>query len=54
MQRLAIATSVLLTALASPALSQSTRIDLSKLGPQVGERVPEFRLVDQHGSPRTL
>jgi hypothetical protein len=31
-----------------------TRIDVSKLGPQVGERVPDFTLRDQNGKPRTL
>ena len=30
------------------------RIDVSKLGPQAGERVPDFNLKDQHGSSRTL
>jgi cytochrome oxidase Cu insertion factor (SCO1/SenC/PrrC family) len=30
------------------------RIDVSKLGPQVGERVPDFSLVDQTGATRTL
>ena len=30
------------------------RIDVSKLGPQVGERVPDFSLVDQRGSTRNL
>ena len=54
MLRLPIALVLLLTALASSAASQSTRIDLSKLGPQIGDRVPEFRLSDQHGTPRTL
>ena len=29
-------------------------IEVSKLGPQVGERVPEFSLKDQNGKPRTL
>jgi hypothetical protein len=28
--------------------------DVETLGPQVGSRVPEFRLVDQHGQSRTL
>jgi peroxiredoxin len=28
--------------------------DVLKLGPQVGSRVPEFTLVDQHGQKRTL
>ena len=37
------------------AMSQSpARIDVSKIGPQVGERVPEFTLKDQNGKPRTL
>jgi hypothetical protein len=31
-----------------------TRIDISKLGPQVGERVPDFNLKDQHGTSWTL
>lgn len=26
-----------------------TPVDLSKLGPQVGQRVPDFHLKDQHG-----
>jgi PQQ-dependent dehydrogenase (s-GDH family) len=36
-------------AAAAPALP-----DVQKLGPQVGERVPDFALNDQHGQPRTL
>ena len=28
--------------------------DVQKLGPQVGERVPDFTLADQHGVSRTL
>jgi hypothetical protein len=31
-----------------------TRIDVAKLGPQVGERVPDFRLPDQNGKTWTL
>jgi len=30
------------------------KIDVSKLGPQVGATVPDFTLPDQHGKPRTL
>lgn len=30
-----------------------TRVDLSKLGPQVGERVPDFNLQDQNGKSWT-
>ncbi len=45
---------------ASPAAGgQSTqparqKIDVAKLGPQVGQRVPDFSLVDQNGRTRTL
>ena len=28
--------------------------DVTKLGPQVGQKVPDFSLVDQHGRARTL
>ncbi len=28
--------------------------DIQKLGPQVGDRVPDFTLTDQHGQSRTL
>ena len=31
-----------------------TKIDVSKLGPQVGERVPDFTLNDQNGKTWTL
>ena len=33
---------------------QRAPIDLSKLGPQVGQRVPDFSLRDQSGNPWTL
>ena len=29
-------------------------VDVTKLGPQVGETVPDFSLSDQHGKTRTL
>lgn len=43
----------------SPEARQSapptkTKMDVSKLGPQVGERVPDFSLKDQNGTTRTL
>lgn len=44
-------------ALAAPvALNAQERnpVDVSTLGPQVGERVPDFALPDQHGRVRTL
>ncbi|HEV8316332.1 MAG TPA: hypothetical protein VGQ10_02915 [Vicinamibacterales bacterium] len=31
-----------------------TKIEVSTLGPQVGERVPDFSLPDQTGGTRTL
>ena len=34
--------------------STRTKIDVSKLGPQVGERVPDFSLKDQNGKTWTL
>jgi peroxiredoxin len=39
-----------------PLHAQGTRtqIDVSKLGPQVGERIPDFKLVDQTGREQTL
>lgn len=37
------------------AIAQSpNRIDVSKLGPQVGDRVPDFMLKDQNGKTWTL
>jgi hypothetical protein len=39
----------------SAAMAQSpNRIDVSKLGPQVGEHVPDFTLKDQNGKTWTL
>ena len=32
----------------------ATAIDVEKLGPQVGDSVPDFSLPDQHGTPQTL
>ncbi len=29
-------------------------IDVERLGPKVGETVPDFNLPDQHGTPRSL
>jgi peroxiredoxin len=39
-----------------PLRAQGNRaqIDVSKLGPQVGARVPDFTLLDQAGTERTL
>ena len=38
-----------------PTMAQSpSKIDVSKLGPQVGEHVPDFSLKDQNGKMWTL
>ena len=34
--------------------SPREKVDLSKLGPQVGQRVPDFSLKDQTGKVQTL
>jgi len=54
MLRVTAVSILLLTALAIEGASQSARIDLSKLGPQIGQRVPELHLVDQYGAEQTL
>ena len=36
------------------AESARARIDVTRLGPQVGQRVPDFSLPDQTGRARTL
>ena len=41
-------------AAAQAAGSGRGRVDVSKLGPQVGERVPDFSLPDQTGRVRDL
>ena len=50
---------ILLSAAAGAAGQQAAQppapaIDVQKLGPQVGARVPEFSLRDQHGETRSL
>lgn len=52
--RQARAVLIFVSAFTAAAAAQSPRVDLSKLGPQTGEVVPEFRLIDQHGAVRTL
>ena len=49
---LTLATGLLAAAPQSP--QARTPIDVSKLGPQVGERVPDFNLKDQNGKSWTL
>jgi hypothetical protein len=47
---------VIVTALGGFLLQSPARVpvDLSKVGPQVGQRVPDFTLTDQTGRARTL
>jgi hypothetical protein len=54
--RLLMLVSILAVLMALPLNGQGTRtrVDVSKLGPQVGERVPDFRLMDQTGKEQTL
>jgi hypothetical protein len=37
-----------------PAPSSGSTPDVTKLGPQVGETVPEFSLLDQRGNRHTM
>lgn len=37
-----------------PAAPTATAPDVKTLGPQVGDRIPDFSLPDQHGQARTL
>jgi hypothetical protein len=43
-----------LIVVAAPVQGQRQAVDVSRLGPQVGARVPDFTLVDQTGTARTL
>jgi hypothetical protein len=54
MRRLLPALFVLFAAFPVTAQSTRTPVDVSRLGPQVGERVPDFSLKDQYGNTQTL
>jgi len=43
-----------LESLQAPPAPARQKIEISKLGPQVGERVPDFALKDQTGKTQTL
>ena len=49
-----VAAGLLLAMPAAPDAQERETVDVSSLGPQVGERIPEFALPDQHGKIRTL
>lgn len=53
--RLLIPCAVALLALGSSQTPPATpAVDIQTLGPQVGQRAPDFTLTDQQGTPRTL
>ncbi|MFN7991993.1 MAG: redoxin domain-containing protein [Bryobacteraceae bacterium] len=56
MRRTNLLATILVAMLAQGAFGQASRekIDVSKLGPQVGEKVPDFSLKDQYGNAQTL
>ena len=49
-----VAAAVLGSPWPTAAQAARERVDVSKKGPQVGERVPDFTLTDQAGRARTL
>jgi cytochrome oxidase Cu insertion factor (SCO1/SenC/PrrC family) len=49
-----VAVAVILGTTISAQRPSRAAADLAKLGPQVGQRVPNFSLPDQNGTPRTL
>jgi len=53
--RSAIACALLVAGLVAAPTAQPSRtpIDVSKLGPQVGQQVPDYSLVDQNGKTWT-
>jgi hypothetical protein len=51
---LCIATSTTVASHDQQPASPATAPDVTKLGPQVGDKVPDFSLPDQHGRNRTL
>lgn len=57
MTRRCLAWSIVAVFAMLPAMAQGparAQVDVSKLGPQVGARVPDFSLVDQTGRTRNL
>ena len=52
--RIAVAIIVTLLVAATVGAQDARRINVGRLGPQVGQVVPDFNLPDQHGTKRTL
>jgi len=51
--RILMSTVLLVTAVAAAAAAQALP-DVDRFGPQVGDSVPSFSLIDQHGDARDL
>ena len=45
---------LVLFVLSAQTQENRTRVDVARLGPQVGERVPDFSLLDQTGKAQSL
>jgi hypothetical protein len=54
MRRLILLSVLVLLASFQLQAQERARIDVSKLGPQVRDKVPDFNLADQNGTQRTL
>ncbi len=54
LQAMLIATVVVLLAHAPASAQEREPIDVASLGPQVGEKIPDFALPDQYGRLRDL
>jgi len=54
MNRTAWLGALIATATLAASAQEVRKIDVGKLGPQVGATVPDFNLPDQHGTRRTL
>jgi len=52
--RIAVAIIVTLLVAATVGAQDARRINVGRLGPQVGQVVPDFNLPDQHGEIRSL
>jgi peroxiredoxin len=54
MSRTALLSALIAFATVVASAQEVRKIDVGKLGPQVGATVPDFKLADQHGTVRTL
>jgi hypothetical protein len=54
MQRLFALLLFVTTSLAAAGAQDSRPVDVARLGPQIGTRVPDFTAIDQEGRQQTL